>query len=127
MKKEQKEKCKKAGEHIEKLLVQIYSYQEYLIRRFNFYEWEKGADKERLAMQSEVLAEMVEKITPMDLRMIYYLKNLDGISPKTFLESLQRKYALQCDMKNELYDTDSYIDPIKQWKWKRKLKNEEKT
>ena len=127
MQKEEKERCRKAGEHIEELLLRAYSYQEYLIRRFNFYEWEKGADKEKLAMEGQALVETIESITPMDLRMLYYLKNLDGLSTKNLLESLAKKYALQCDIKNELYDTDTYIDPIKQWKWKRKVKNEEKT
>ncbi|MBE5751175.1 MAG: hypothetical protein E7357_02055 [Clostridiales bacterium] len=126
MKKEEKERCRKAGAHIEELLLRAYSYQEYLIRRFNFYEWEKGADKEKLGMEGQALVETVERITPMDLRMLYYLKNLDGFSTKTFLESLAKKYALQCDVKNELYDTNEYVDPVKQWKWNRKSKKEEK-
>ena len=127
MKKEEREKCRKAGEHIEELLLRVYSYQTSLIRCFHAYEWERGADKEKLSMVGTALVEMVEKITPMDLRMLYYLKNLDGISTGTFLESLEKKYALQCEMKNELYDTDEYVDPVKQWKWNRKPKNTEKT
>lgn len=124
--KEQEEKCRKAGKHIEELLLRVYSYQGSLIRRFYAYDWEKGADKEKLSMAGTALIEVVEKITPMDLRMLYYLKNLDGLSTKTFLEGLEKKYQLQCDMKNELYNTDKYIDPVKQWKWKRKSKNTEK-
>lgn len=127
MKKEEKEQCRKAGEHIEELLLRVYSYQGSLIRRFRAYDWESGADKEKLSMAGTALTEVVKKITPMDLRILYYLKSLDGLSTTIFLESLEKRYALQCDMKNELYDTDKYVDPIKQWKWKRKTKNTEKT
>ena len=75
MKNEEKEQCRKAGEHIEELLLRVYSYQGSLIRRFRAYDWESGADKEKLSMAGTALTEVVKKITPMDLRILYYLKN----------------------------------------------------
>lgn len=93
--------------------VNIYLKQNrYYISHFDRFTWQAGATREVLFKQREEFLKVLADLSVRDLRILFYIKNLDGVSACALLRNFEKQYQAQCDYKNVVYKTDEYRDPI---------------
>ena len=82
------------------------------IRHFRKSKFFPEVTKARLIQERDVLIEAFKKMNCVELRVVYYLQNLNGISSYTLYKLLQKEYRAECERKNYLEHTDVYQDPF---------------
>ena len=82
------------------------------IRYFRKSKFFPNLTRENLIKEREILIEEFKKIDEIDIRVIYYLHNLSGISSYALYQLLQKEYQAQCERKNYLEHTDTHKDPF---------------
>ena len=98
-------------DNIPKLNEYFERNREY-IRYFRKSKLFPETTKESLIRERDVLIEEFKKMDEIDIRVIYYLHNISGISSYTLYQLLQKEYRAQCERKNYLEHTDSHQDPF---------------
>ena len=73
---------------------------EYL-RNYDKYEWEDISQEDIEKHELELLNTFI-RLRFIDLRIIYYLRNIRDISLVTLLKKLEERYAIQLDVLKEL-------------------------
>ena len=85
---------------------------EHHIRYFRKSKLFPDTTKESLMRERDVLIEEFKKMDEIDIRIIYYLHNVKGISSHTLYKLLQKEYRAQCERENYLEHTDTHQDPF---------------
>ncbi len=91
-------------------LSSLFQQLEREIRYYNRYCWGEQTTKEKLIKKRDELLAVVKSIDNIDLTILFYLRNLDGLNKYKMARMLRELYRSQCDFKNELYQTDEYAD-----------------
>ena len=90
----------------------LFTNFEHHIRYFRKSKFFPETTKESLIRERDVLIEEFKKMDEIDIRVIYYLHNISGISSYTLYQLLQKEYRAQCERKNYLEHTDTHQDPF---------------
>ena len=90
----------------------LFTNFEHHIRYFRKSKLFPETTKESLIRERDVLIEEFKKMDEIDIRVIYYLHNVKGISSYALYRLLQQEYKAQCERKNYLERTDSHQDPF---------------
>ena len=98
-------------DNIPKLNEYFERNREY-IRYFRKSKYLPNTTRETLIKEREVLIEEFKKMDEIDIRVIYYLHNVKGISSYALYRLLQQEYKAQCERENYLEHTDTHQDPF---------------
>lgn len=83
------------------LLALFQEYERELVRaRLGIHK--KQANPERIENRNETLLQVAQSITACELKLLYYLRNTDGINADTLLKAIKKMYHAQCDFKNQI-------------------------
>ena len=93
-------------------LNKLFMNFQHHIRYFRKSKLFPETTKESLIRERDVLIEEFKKMHEIDIRVIYYLHNISGISSYTLYQLLQKEYRAQCERKNYLEHTESHQDPF---------------
>ena len=88
----------------------FFSNVERILRYYNCYEWEEGVSKEAITAQRDALLETLQRVDVYELKILYYIQNLQGWRAEKFFRLLKKQYKQQCDFLNALYQTDEFFD-----------------
>ena len=93
-------------------LGEIFANIERNLRYYNRYEWEEGVTKEAMEEQRDALLETLASVNIYDLKILYYIRRLEGWRVEKFFRLLKKQYQQQCDFLNALHKTDEFHDPV---------------
>ncbi len=82
------------------------------IRYFRKSKYFPDSTKEVLISRRELLLDSLKKMDEIDLRLLFYLQQVNGASSFNLYKLLQKEYRAQCERKNYLEHTDIYQDPF---------------
>ena len=83
------------------LLALFQEYERELVRA-QLEIHKKGVDAERVAARNDVLLQVAQSITACELKLLYYLRNTEGIRAEALLHEIKKIYRAQCAFKNEI-------------------------
>ena len=113
---EEQKKMKEYFAEIEKMffgipeVVRIFQMYEREIRYYNLYNWCEETTKEKLIKKRDVLLDIVKKLNHVDILILFYIKNIDGLGTFYMLRCLRDMYNAQCQFNNELFGNNEHID-----------------
>ena len=93
-------------------LAEYFVNIERLLRYYNCYEWEEGVTKEAVIVKRDALLETLARLNAYDLKILYYIRHLEGWRGGKFYRLLRELYQKQCNLLNELHQTDEFQDPV---------------
>lgn len=73
---------------------------------------EKNAGVEALKEKREKLLRAMQEMTPTDMWIVYYINHLRVVNPYSVLYALRKISQGQCELENEIRNTDTYKDPM---------------
>lgn len=88
-----------------KLLQELSNLEKIIQRRVN-----KSA-KNRAKNKQEAFLKVLGELRPYDLQMIWYMHRTFGFSLTVF-RLLQKRYRIDCEMKNAILGKEEEIDPF---------------
>ena len=109
-------------------MVRIFQQYEREIRYYNRYDWCETTTKEKLIEKRDIFLEIVKKLDNIDLLILFYIKNTDGLGKLRMVKILRDMYNAQCKFKNALCGRNEYIDimEIGKQEFSRKTKTQKK-
>lgn len=93
-----------------KKINQCFERLTYKAKNYYRYKWKQGITKEHVLQKQEALIKIAENLDIIDLTIIYYLRNIDGIERMSILQSLRKSYQAECEVKNKIKGTKKYQD-----------------
>lgn len=97
---------------MQKAIEEIFGGQPNLLALFREYERElvraelgihkQGATVERVTARNEALMQVAQSISANELKLLYYLRNTDGVTVESILKAMKRVYRAQCAFQNEI-------------------------
>ena len=83
------------------LLTIFQEYERELVRaRLGIHK--KGVTVERVMARNDALLQVAQSITANELKLLYYLRNTDGVHIEALLKEIKKAYRAQCVFKNEM-------------------------
>ena len=91
-------------------MVRIFQGYEREIRYYNRYDWCETTTKEKLIEKRDIFLDIVKKLDNVDLLILFYIKNTDGLGKLRMMKILRDMYNAQCKFKNALCGRNEHID-----------------
>lgn len=95
--------------HMPKLLAQFQEWEREQVRA-ELGIHKKGLTAERAAERNKTMLDIACGMTANELKLLYYLRNTDGISAEKALKEIRKVFHAQCTLKNSLCGEETYTD-----------------
>ena len=83
------------------LLAMFQEYERELVRaKLEIHK--KGVTAERVSARNDALLLIAQSITASELKLLYYLRNTDGVNTDILLKEIKKVYRAQCTFKNQI-------------------------
>jgi hypothetical protein len=109
-----KEKIKNPAEGLFDELPNLRGIFNHLDRRIRYYKTYKDTEETRdqTIRERDALLKTVQKLTSVDLKIIYYLYHINGFSRYNLVQALQKEYRAQCEREKLLPHDEEWQDPF---------------
>ena len=73
----------------------IFKQYERFLRYYNIYNWNEHTTKEKLEKKRDDLLALAQGLGPMDLTILYYVRNIRGLGQYRMIKLLRKLYTAE--------------------------------
>lgn len=93
-------------------LKEYFRQQEKAIKNFRKSKDKPHLSKELLIFKRDELLQTAQSLSRVELKIIYYLRQLSCVNELWFFHTLKNLYQMECDFKNSQQDQIQYVDVL---------------
>ena len=98
--------------HMPKLLAQFQEWEREQVRA-ELGIHKKGLTAERAMQRKQTMLKIACSMTATELKLLYYLRNTDGITAEKLLKEVRKVFHAQCALKNSFCKEETYTDILR--------------